>query len=351
MVASRLFSNALTTSLSSPKYSKLSSSSKTGTTFSDSAFTGKCCFISIEAHHENTSNSWRRTHGFHTPIDICLIIQWIIYFTLAFGYYYFTMLFMEEQVYYSITKHEYKITHQRIWNAIVLIIAAVVSISSIKCSLTETEDLKVKEKSVKRDMLYRRTMGIQVVVDGWCNICLVEVANTTRHCKLCNKCVAKRDHHCRWLNCCIAESNYRSFVTFLIFGFIGTILSFWQNAHALAIYFSERGDEQYMTKLYEIFPLTTSYVLAVGLFVNVLLILLSLGAAIFLFYLCFFHFNLYINDMSTMEYLSHQQQSKYYSGHYEDEDDENPWRRPYYTNSWQRRLRRIVRAFVLVCTV
>ncbi|CAG8445185.1 11754_t:CDS:2 [Ambispora leptoticha] len=316
MVASRLFSNVLPsiTTSSSPRYSKLSHSSKTGAIFSGSTLTGKCCFVSVETHHEHTSNLWRRIHGFQTPLDIWFILQWIIYFVITFGYYFFAMPFAEEEqeVYYSIMKHEYKITQQRIWDAIMLSIAVVVPISSIKCSLTETEDSKVKEKNVKRDMLYRRIIGIQVVVDGWCNICLVEV----------------------------------TFITFLISGFIGTILSFWRNAQALAIYFSER--EQYMTKLYEIFPPTTSYVLAVGLFINLSLLLLSLGTAVLFLYLCFFHFKLYINDMSTMEYLNHQQQRKYYSGHYEDEDDENPWRRPYYTNPWRRRLRRIVRAFVLL---
>ncbi|CAJ0756432.1 2884_t:CDS:2 [Entrophospora sp. SA101] len=44
-------------------------------------------------------------------------------------------------------------------------------------------------------------------------------------------------------------------------------------------------------------------------------------------------------DMSTVEYLSHRQQIGYYTNvHYEDEYDENPWRRPYYSNPWHRRL-------------
>ncbi|CAG8521063.1 21414_t:CDS:2 [Gigaspora rosea] len=48
-------------------------------------------------------------------------------------------------------------------------------------------------------------------------------------------------------------------------------------------------------------------------------------------------------DMTTVEYLSHQQQRKYYSDNYEDEDDENPWRRPYYHNPWKRWIMSIIR--------
>ncbi|KAG9301643.1 hypothetical protein G9A89_016713 [Geosiphon pyriformis] len=197
-------------------------------------------------------------------------------------------------------------------------------------------------------MLYKRTRGVQVVVDGWCNICRVEVDQMTRHCKFCNKCIYKFDHHCRWLNCCIAKSNYRAFITFMIFGLTGTLLILWRSGCAMAVYFSDRGQEDYMTKLYEIFPPTTSYVLAIGLFINVILLILSFGASLFFLNLGFFHFKLYLNDMSTIEYLSHQQQRKYYDYHYEDEDDENPWRRPYYTNPWRRRLMRVLRMFVLL---
>ncbi len=53
-------------------------------------------------------------------------------------------------------------------------------------------------------------------------------------------------------------------------------------------------------------------------------------------------------DMTTIEYLSHQQQRKYYSDHYEDEEDENPWRRPYYPNPWKRRIMGMIRKFYMV---
>ncbi|CAG8460312.1 5944_t:CDS:2 [Cetraspora pellucida] len=48
-------------------------------------------------------------------------------------------------------------------------------------------------------------------------------------------------------------------------------------------------------------------------------------------------------DMTTVEYLSHQQHRRYYSDNYEDEDDENPWRRPYYHNPWKRWIMGIIR--------
>lgn len=53
-------------------------------------------------------------------------------------------------------------------------------------------------------------------------------------------------------------------------------------------------------------------------------------------------------DMTTVEYLSHQQQGRYYSDNYEDEDDENPWRRPYYPNPWRRRIMGVIRKLYIV---
>jgi hypothetical protein len=45
----------------------------------------------------------------------------------------------------------------------------------------------------------------------------------TSHCKRCDVCVAKRDHHCFFANNCIGADNYKTFVWFLVFGFLGSL--------------------------------------------------------------------------------------------------------------------------------
>ena len=42
------------------------------------------------------------------------------------------------------------------------------------------------------------------------------------HCSICNRCVLGMDHHCPWMNSCIGRKNYKYFLRFLIFVWVGT---------------------------------------------------------------------------------------------------------------------------------
>ena len=43
------------------------------------------------------------------------------------------------------------------------------------------------------------------------------------HCRRCKVCISRRDHHCVFTNNCIGYANHKSFLWFLVFGFLGSM--------------------------------------------------------------------------------------------------------------------------------
>ena len=45
----------------------------------------------------------------------------------------------------------------------------------------------------------------------------------THHCSVCNSCVFLMDHHCPWVNNCLGLENYRYFLLFCFYLFVGLV--------------------------------------------------------------------------------------------------------------------------------
>ena len=68
-----------------------------------------------------------------------------------------------------------------------------------------------------------------------CNSCNEIKPARTHHCSVCNQCVFLMDHHCPWVNNCLGLENYRYFLLFLLYLFMGvsyfliTTISIWNH--------------------------------------------------------------------------------------------------------------------------
>ena len=57
----------------------------------------------------------------------------------------------------------------------------------------------------------------------WCKHCNTIKPPRAHHCSTCNRCVIKMDHHCPWVNNCVGSNNYKFFLLFLFWTFIGSL--------------------------------------------------------------------------------------------------------------------------------
>src|SRR6266542_6545291 len=152
---------------SAMKYHRVArSGSSHGFTLSDTWLNHFMCFnffffSSANGHFKRTTNTWYRTHGYHTPFDIWLILQWIVLLILGIGYFGFSLKFIVEDV----------PRRRSTWSFLGFFFSFIAIFTSIKVSLADTTDSRVMREGKERDMTYARTKGVPVVVDGWCCIC------------------------------------------------------------------------------------------------------------------------------------------------------------------------------------
>ncbi|BDA42612.1 Palmitoyltransferase ZDHHC16 [Coccomyxa sp. Obi] len=56
----------------------------------------------------------------------------------------------------------------------------------------------------------------------FCKHCRRAKPPRAHHCSICNTCVLQMDHHCPWMNNCIGFFNYRYFILFMLYLFMGS---------------------------------------------------------------------------------------------------------------------------------
>ena len=103
----------------------------------------------------------------------------------------------------------------------------------------ETEDDRFEglQKDVKRLMTYRnKTLAdLSGIWNKKCASCNLVKPARTHHCHVCGRCIFGMDHHCPWINNCVGLENYRYFLLFLLYLWVGviwfeiTIISIWNH--------------------------------------------------------------------------------------------------------------------------
>eukprot|EP00347_Sterkiella_histriomuscorum_P019407 403341740 len=106
-----------------------------------------------------------------------------------------------------------------------------------KVKYIEDDRFEGVSKDVKRLLRYRNKT-ITNLDQSWhkrCNSCNYIKPLRTHHCSVCNRCVFLMDHHCPWVNNCLGLENYRYFLLFILYLFVGvvynmiTIIAIWNH--------------------------------------------------------------------------------------------------------------------------
>ncbi|KAH7290039.1 hypothetical protein KP509_30G029900 [Ceratopteris richardii] len=75
----------------------------------------------------------------------------------------------------------------------------------------------------------------------YCRRCSHYKPPRTHHCSVCGRCVLKMDHHCVWVATCVGALNYKFFLLFLLYTFLGTLLSTLSLLPPFIDYFKDIG--------------------------------------------------------------------------------------------------------------
>ncbi|CAM9124158.1 unnamed protein product [Laminaria digitata] len=110
---------------------------------------------------------------------------------------------------------------------------------------------------------------------GYCKKCKEPKPARAHHCHVCDQCIVNMDHHCPWMNNCVGYLNYRYFVLFLLYMFVGCVYAVLISApHFLAMANNtgrHRKPTASETKAQSAVMLTFVLALSVGIAISVLL--------------------------------------------------------------------------------
>ncbi|EME31316.1 Probable palmitoyltransferase [Galdieria sulphuraria] len=112
------------------------------------------------------------------------------------------------------------------------------------------------------------------------------------HCSICQKCVLRMDHHCPWINGCVGFRNYRYFLLFLFYLFLGALYA--------------TATVSYMLFVPGFFTSSFSREAKVAVYIFIL----CLSVAISLFILLSWHLYLIATSQTTIEFYENREKKR-----------------------------------------
>lgn len=94
-----------------------------------------------------------------------------------------------------------------------------ISALSLAChaKTTFTDPGSIPQEAVPREVLFRKG----ITTHAMCSHCQTYKPTLSHHCRICDRCVSRMDHHCPWMNNCVGANNFKHFILFLCYTWIG----------------------------------------------------------------------------------------------------------------------------------
>ncbi|CAM9554772.1 unnamed protein product [Discosporangium mesarthrocarpum] len=149
--------------------------------------------------------------------------------------------------------------------------------------------------------------GRSAIRCGFCKKCREPKPARAHHCHICDMCILNMDHHCPWMNNCVGYLNYRYFVLFLMYMWLGCLYAvlctgprFMSMATSGHVHRKTHGG-----RIQRLHPLSFSVEGTEKSAIMVTFILsLSVGIAISILF--FWHIYLILSAQTTIEFYQNQ---------------------------------------------
>mmetsp|Transcript_43621 Transcript_43621/g.48875 ORF Transcript_43621/g.48875 Transcript_43621/m.48875 type:complete len:380 (+) Transcript_43621:129-1268(+) len=136
---------------------------------------------------------------------------------------------------------------------------------------TFTDPGSIPQEAVPREALFRKG----ITTHAMCSHCQTYKPPLSHHCRICNRCISKMDHHCPWMNNCVGANNFKHFILFLCYTWIGC--AFALIIFALNYFFCNSEDCTFDNILVQLVRVMTVLCIATFLFVSSMIMNVTYG--------------------------------------------------------------------------
>jgi len=173
---------------------------------------------------------------------------------------------------YSILTISLLAHNQKLSNGVAMLYATICTLAlACHAKTSFTDPGSIPQEAVPREALMRRG----ITTHAMCSHCQTYKPPHSHHCRICNRCISRMDHHCPWMNNCVGAYNFKHFILFLCYTWIGCAFSLM--VFSLNYFFCNSEDCAFDVILIQLVRVMTVIDIATLLFVSSMIMNVTYG--------------------------------------------------------------------------